>query len=259
MRTNFGRLIVWPCWATTQYCNGLGRPSYVKKLSESKIDDENADDLDQMFGRIDLDLEYEADCFRPVEPFKDLSVIDTFAEDGRKLDIAKTAFGHKYFFAITTDGLLYQLRIGRDKQWRRVAGTEQIEDPIVHCDSGSAHSVLVTATRDCYTWGSSAFGMLGIGPCADAVVKTPRLVESLKGRVVSAGAGGYRSWTGAFSLFLLENNEIYFAGRLGARSGVAIPEKVDCEDLSGRHILSIACGEDWAAVVASAKKSEILE
>ena len=58
----------------------------------------------------------------------------------------------------------------------------------------------MTKSGDAYTWGSGAFGMLGHGE--DRAEEEPRKVEFFeeKGlKVVSAGAGGYISWTGAFT------------------------------------------------------------
>ena len=96
--------------------------------------------------------------------------------------------------------------------------------------------------------------MLGLGSDERSDMNEPTLVKSLEGRVVSAGAGGYRSWTGAFTLFLTDENEVYVSGKLGRQNmRCSTPAKVDSEGLRGRYILSISCGEDWAAIVASGK------
>lgn len=97
--------------------------------------------------------------------------------------------------------------------------------------------------------------MLGHGDDSESVLATPKRVEYFREigkRVVAVGAGGYIHWNGAFTLFLCHDNSLYMAGMLGSRTHHPLPTRIDCASLRGRHILSISCGEDWAAVVASA-------
>lgn len=150
-----------------------------------------------------------------------------------------------------------------------MAGTEHIEEPIICVDSGSDHHVLCTASGDAYTWGCTSFGMLGHGAefVSQHLVPEPKLVQYFRDigkRVVACGAGGYLHWQGSYTLFLCHDNTLYRAGMLGApvdahhesHNWAPVPVLVDTPDLRGRLILSIACGEDWAAVVASARDAD---
>jgi hypothetical protein len=256
VRTSRGRILWWHCSTASAMRR---KPVYVAKTSIfSSVGAE--DELDDLMVRLQVSQDEEEHSGHDVRvPCYELEPRD---ERG-PFEIAKTAFGHKFWFAITSSGLLYWFRPPysydeesmKNATWTRVPGTEQFEDdPIVCVDSGSEHHALCTLSGRAYTWGSAAFGMLGLGGDKfgrEDGVEVPTLVESLS-NVVAVGAGGYMSWFGSFTLFLLANNELYCAGRLGdVRDCPSVPRKIDCAALRGRHILSISCGEDWAAIVAS--------
>ncbi len=224
------------------------------------------DQIDQMLAGLGLDTPTE----KPIEPFQECKVIEPLDENNRPLDVVKTAFGHRVWFALTSEGFLYEFHLNSIQFdtvvscWTRVAGTEHLaDDPIVRVDAGSAHHAFCTLSGKAYTWGVNSFGMLGLGREEDAEAEgndfiwdagwraSPCHVATLKG-VVAVGAGGYVSWNGSFTLFLLDNNDLYVSGMLGDRSKHhSLPVKINCPDLVGRHILSISCGEDWAAIVGS--------
>lgn len=189
-----------------------------------------------------------------------VSVIDPVDASGQPIRIARVAFGHKTWFAITEEGHLYETAAGSSPPWRRVKGTEHITDPIVMVDSGSEHHAFCTLGGDAYTWGCTNFGMLGHGHMAEYTWALPKKVDffsKLGKRVVAIGAGGYISWSGAFTLFLLEDNTLWKAGRLGDPNiHDQLPVQIMTDSLRGRHILSISCGEDWAAVVTSARSQK---
>jgi hypothetical protein len=119
----------------------------VSVATDASIDP--VDELDSMFSRIDIEREDQIETLaKPLEPFKSVFVIEPYTDAGEKLDIAKSAFGHKYWYAIDTRGFLFEVRVGQDKAWHRVKGSEKIADPIVFVDCGSAHSVLVTSAKN---------------------------------------------------------------------------------------------------------------
>jgi hypothetical protein len=70
-------------------------------------------------------------------------------------------------------------------------------------------------------------------------------------RVVAIGCGGYLAWNGGFTLLLLDDNRLFCAGNLGSVNQAALPVQIGESELAGRHILSIAAGEDWAGIVTS--------
>jgi hypothetical protein len=255
VRTTRGRVLWWHC---NRVAHLPKRPVY-RAVPGTYGGPAAADELEELMVRLAVSEDEEEEPAATEQPRIPCFELEPKDELGRPIEVAKTAFGHRYWFAITSSGLLYWFRPSapyedeHQKSWTRVPGTETLEDdPIVCVDSGSEHHALCTLSGRAYTWGCTRFGMLGLGEL-DRVdeIATPTLVESLSG-VVAVGAGGYRSWQGSFTLFLLGNNDLYYAGRLGDLTNCpTVPRKIDCPGLRGRHILSISCGEDWAAVVAS--------
>jgi len=70
-------------------------------------------------------------------------------------------------------------------------------------------------------------------------------------KVVAIGCGGYLGWNGGFTLFLLDDNRLFYCGNLGYKKNVCTPVQIKSKDLYKRHILSISAGEDWAGVAVS--------
>lgn len=258
--TNFGRVVGWGTYDAADYLSRMLIPPEVEENEAQEPAFE--DDVDALMYRVDGHVQpppYMPQ--RPTEPFDGIFVISP--EDGETkepLKIVDVAFGHKVWLCRTDTGALYWVVLNSDRYWVRVPGTEKLTDPIICCDAGSEHQAFCTLGGDAYTWGSTGFGMLGHGPEHQdrySTIDMPKRVEffrDLGKRVMAVGAGGYISWHGAFTLFLLEDNTLWRSGFLGDPNDVApFPVKIECNALRGRHILSISCGEDWAAIVGSAQ------
>lgn len=171
--------------------------------------------------------------------------------------IERVFFGHRMWFGIA-GGLLYEIALHEMREcetgvfaWRRVPGTENLTTAVVSGDCGSAHQAFVTADRQVYTWGVGNFGMLGHGGQEGNESQPRKVAFFADKKVVAVAAGGFYDfpWYGSFTLFLLDNNELYFAGRLGSETENHLPVLVPTPPNS--HILSISAGEDWAAIVCS--------
>jgi len=135
------------------------------------------------------------------------------------------------------------------KLWRAVPNTEHLK--IIDVDSGTNHSGFVTDDGDVYTWGDGSHGCLGHGDTMSC--KFPTRVEFFKERgmkAVSIGCGGYVSWSGGFTIVLLDDNRLFYFGKLGDDTHQMTPKQVVVPD---RLILSIAAGEDWAGIVTTGK------
>lgn len=281
--TNQGRVLHWSTWDAERYCLDMRIEPFAPPSQPSPSLPEDAA----------LEVgEAPVDPQRPKKSYS-IGILDPIAGDTRlPIKIAKAAFGHRLWFAITDSGELYQMEIRRlssdpggwfglfgtdgegsdetdDQQeqrpkpkpvvaWTRVAYDNCAEDPVIMADSGSAHHAMCTASGAAFTWGCTAFGMLGHGEVAGHEIDQPRRVEFFQKegkRVVAVGAGGYISWDGSFTLFLCHDNTLYRAGMLGSRSESSLPLRIISPSVTRRSILSISCGEDWAAIVVSAKAS----
>merc|ERR1711966_192212 len=132
---------------------------------------------------------------------------------------------------------------------------------VVSCDCGSSHQGFVLDDGRVFTWGSNAFDMLGQELVGVPQVNSPEEVTYFRERglkVVAIGCGGHSSWNGAFTLFLCDDNTLWQAGMLGELC-CSKPQQIVTDDILSRHILSISCGENWAAVVASGLASDVTQ
>jgi hypothetical protein len=57
-------------------------------------------------------------------------------------------------------------------------------------------------------------------------------------KAVAIGCGGYLSWSGGFTLLLLDDNRLFCCGRLGSVWDSAVPVQVGEKEFEGRHVLS---------------------
>uniref|UniRef100_A0A6B2LHM0 Uncharacterized protein n=1 Tax=Arcella intermedia TaxID=1963864 RepID=A0A6B2LHM0_9EUKA len=83
----------------------------------------------------------------------------------------------------------------------------------------------------------------------DEGIDEPKRVEYFyenKLRAVAIGCGGYIYWDGGFTIVLVEDNRLFYCGRLGNDKNQLVPTQVIIPD---RLILSISAGEDWAGIV----------
>jgi len=147
---------------------------------------------------------------------------------------------------------------------------------VVSFDCGTSHQGFVLDDGRAFTWGNNRFGMLGLGTTKEHDVTQPQgallygtteehdidqpqevsffVQQGLK--VVAIGCGGHVSWTGGFTLFLCDDNTLWQSGKLTEMT-CSTPQQIDAPEIVSRHILSISCGEDWAAVVASGLGSDM--
>jgi hypothetical protein len=214
--------------------------------------------------------------------------------NGNSIEIESVAFGHRYWFAIACDGRLFSIRLNQlakamhDAQeicWqpvdipcqtkhsresddrsesldRQVGSSDSFGSArVVSCDCGSSHQGFVLDDGRVFTWGSNSFDMLGQELVGVSQVDSPAEVTYFRERglkVVAIGCGGHSSWNGAFTLFLCDDNTLWQAGFLGGLC-CSKPQQIVTEDIVSRHILSISCGENWAAVVASGLAPDVTQ
>lgn len=117
--------------------------------------------------------------------------------------------------------------------------------------SGEAHTLVLGAKGEVYTFGTSSSGALGQGP--DATQTAPlvmRMSKHIRVKLVAAGAHHSFILTDAGILHSVGDNR---HGQLGVArrdvKSVFEPQPVE-GDLSGRKVLLIACGDDHALASA---------
>jgi len=179
-------------------------------------------------------------------------IVDPKDTNGDLFTIKKAFFGHRHFIALSDQGRLYFSNLasyGNEvRPWFPVSLPEQ---EVIDADGGSDHYGYVTSDGNAYTWGKASMGCLGHSDQIER--REPQKVKFFEDnnmKVVAIGTGGTYSWDGGFTLFLLDDNRLYYSGRLGG-SDENTPVQVNCDDLKNRHILSISSGEDWAGIVVS--------
>jgi len=245
--TNRGRLFAWPSYGLEseydKWMNTAENPQQelALELGSMSLRDEDSPKSQPSNATVYI--------IKPVD-----------ASTKEPFQIRKCGFGHKHFFAITTEGGLYQLScrsLGDSSRsriesilWERVPASEGLD--VVDVDSGTEHHGFVTKSGDVYLWGTGAMGVLGRKSTDSSTF--PVRVEFFNKqnlKVVAVGCGGYVSWNGGFTLFLLDDNRLFYCGKLGTEEHVLLPRQVTSADLGNRHILSISAGEDWAGIAVS--------
>jgi len=188
------------------------------------------------------------------------------SETGEMFVVTKAAFGHRNWFAIGPTRKLYWIELNKFpgiasseyskskamtiNMWCPVPNTGHLK--IVDVDSGTNHSGFVTDDGDVYTWGDGNHGCLGHG--SECPITSPTRVEYFKEnrmKAVAIGCGGYSGWRGGFTIVLLDDNRLFYFGKLG-NAGVSqlTPSQVV---VPNSLILNISAGEDWAGIVTSKK------
>lgn len=174
-------------------------------------------------------------------------------------NIEKAAFGHVNWSVITDTKEMYLLSIHdirvcqkapqTNNLWKKVPKSDGLK--IVASDHGSAHEGFITEDGDVYTWGNGTHGCLGHGSTTSENV--PRRVDFYHNnnmKAVAIGCGGHSSWSGGFTLVLLDDNRLFYSGYLGAEKQL-VPVEVPPESFNNRRIRSIAAGENWAAIITT--------
>ncbi|XP_004706975.1 serine/threonine-protein kinase Nek8 [Echinops telfairi] len=113
-------------------------------------------------------------------------------------------------------------------------------EPLLSVDLGTAHSAAVTASGDCYTFGSNQHGQLGTS--ARRSSRAPWQVQGLQGiRVAMVACGD------AFTVAIGADGEVYSwgkgaRGRLGRRDeDTGFPRPVQLEETHPYTVTSVSC------------------
>nr|XP_058903295.1 serine/threonine-protein kinase Nek8 isoform X4 [Kogia breviceps] len=113
-------------------------------------------------------------------------------------------------------------------------------EPLLSMDLGTAHSAAVTASGDCYTFGSNQHGQLGT--IARRVSRVPCQVQGLQGIKIAMVACG-----DAFTVAIGAESEVYSwgkgaRGRLGRRDEDAgLPRPVQLDETHPYTVTSVSC------------------
>ncbi|XP_053749270.1 serine/threonine-protein kinase Nek8 isoform X4 [Panthera pardus] len=114
------------------------------------------------------------------------------------------------------------------------------QEPLLSVDLGTAHSAAVTASGDCYTFGSNQHGQLGTN--ARRVIRAPcqvRGLQNIKTAMVACGD--------AFTVAIGAEGEVYSwgkgaRGRLGRRDEDAgLPRPVQLDETHPYTVTSVSC------------------
>ncbi|KAF6091958.1 hypothetical protein HJG60_000119 [Phyllostomus discolor] len=114
------------------------------------------------------------------------------------------------------------------------------QEPLLSVDLGTAHSAAVTASGDCYTFGSNQHGQLGTS--ARRVSRAPCQVQGLRGIKIAMVACG-----DAFTVAIGAEGEVYSwgkgaRGRLGRRDEDAgLPRPVQLDETHPYTVTSVSC------------------
>ncbi|XP_030328374.1 serine/threonine-protein kinase Nek8 isoform X1 [Strigops habroptila] len=130
------------------------------------------------------------------------------------------------------------------------------QEPIVCADIGTAHSAAVTASGQCYTFGSNQHGQLGTNSCRNS--RVPHLVVGLQAMKVTVVACG-----DAFTVAIGADGEVCTwgkgaRGRLGRKDEeTGTPRPVQLEETHPYLVTSIACchGNTLLAVKPAVEES----
>lgn len=106
-----------------------------------------------------------------------------------------TASGEVFSWGSNRDGRLGYAGVDTQPTPKKVAS---LKTRVVKVAAANKHSAAITAAGEVFTWGSSSQGQLGYGTSDSAANPAPRLVEALKGKVITqvcARSGGEEeSW-----------------------------------------------------------------
>uniref|UniRef100_A0A8C3I5B4 non-specific serine/threonine protein kinase n=1 Tax=Chrysemys picta bellii TaxID=8478 RepID=A0A8C3I5B4_CHRPI len=130
------------------------------------------------------------------------------------------------------------------------------QEPVVCADIGTAHSAAVTASGQCYTFGSNQHGQLGTSTCHTS--RVPYLVVGLQAMKVTMVACG-----DAFTVAIGAEGEVYTwgkgaRGRLGRKDEeTRTPRPVQLEETHPYLVTSVACchGNTLLAVKPAGEES----
>ncbi|XP_023615250.1 serine/threonine-protein kinase Nek8 isoform X10 [Myotis lucifugus] len=132
------------------------------------------------------------------------------------------------------------------------------QETLLSVDLGTAHSAAVTASGDCYTFGSNQHGQLGTN--ARRVSRAPCQVQGLQGIKIAMVACG-----DAFTVAIGAEGEVYSwgkgaRGRLGRRDEDAgLPRPVQLDETHPYTVTSVSCchGNTLLAVRLNALRAQL--
>ncbi|XP_067572685.1 serine/threonine-protein kinase Nek8 isoform X2 [Pseudorca crassidens] len=168
-------------------------------------------------------------------------------------EMVQVACGASHVLALSTERELFAW--GRGDGGEEPAPHQQVEEalsftplgsapldrePLLSVDLGTAHSAAVTASGDCYTFGSNQHGQLGT--IARRVSRVPCQVQGLQGIKIAMVACG-----DAFTVAIGAESEVYSwgkgaRGRLGRRDEDAgLPRPVQLDEMHPYTVTSVSC------------------
>ncbi|XP_019782571.1 serine/threonine-protein kinase Nek8 isoform X4 [Tursiops truncatus] len=168
-------------------------------------------------------------------------------------EMVQVACGASHVLALSTERELFAW--GRGDGGEEPAPHQQVEEalsftplgsapldrePLLSVDLGTAHSAAVTASGDCYTFGSNQHGQLGT--IARRVSRVPCQVQGLQGIKIAMVACG-----DAFTVAIGAESEVYSwgkgaRGRLGRRDEDAgLPRPVQLDETHPYTVTSVSC------------------
>uniref|UniRef100_A0A0B7B2U7 HECT domain-containing protein n=1 Tax=Arion vulgaris TaxID=1028688 RepID=A0A0B7B2U7_9EUPU len=118
---------------------------------------------------------------------------------------------------------------------------------VLQVSCGSDHTVVLTSEGMIFTWGSNAYGQLGLGKGAPPYQNLPELVSCLKGIPVLQVAAG------ANHTFILSRSGAVYGwgrnsfGQLGLNTTEDCYQPQQCRSLRNQRIKYVCCGENHTA------------
>jgi len=192
---------------------------------------------------------------------------------GKSGHTTTVSLGASHSAAITANGDLYmwgantwgQLGLGDSG-----SGTNRLTPTkvpgisnVVSVSLGFTHSAAITANGDLYTWGSNAYGQLGLGDSGNGTARTsPAKVTGIsKVNAISMGGGGGPNNTiSAFSAAITTDGSLYMwgdhiCGQLGIGppfelldTNITTPQKVTC---LGNGVQTVSLGYFHSAAIVT--------
>ena len=99
--------------------------------------------------------------------------------------VVNVSVDYKLWHMVSAEGQLGYTSVDTQPIPRRVSS---LRSRIVAVAAANKHTAVVSETGEVFTWGCNSVGQLGYGTSNSASNYTPRLVESLKGKIFTGVA-----------------------------------------------------------------------